>query len=173
MRFLRNFFILILIAALFGIIGFYIVTDMRQQVEAEYYFRTTLAVETAIARTLFDATRTAEADLPQYRVVEMGDGEPLLDVAARFNTTVEVLRMANRLLPNVDAGFGQEIIVPVGVQELDPPRSLQVYVASDGDNLNSLADRFGVPLDLLQQDNPVLTERGIIPGDQVFIAELL
>lgn len=173
MRVLRTLLLLLLIIALFGGVGYYIWTDSTAKARQEYQYRVTLAVETAIAKALFGATSTAEADQPQYRVVKMGNGEPLLDVALRYNTTIEVLRMANKLLPTVDAGFGQEIIVPEGVQVLEPPRSFRIYVALADDTLSTLADRNGVPLNLLQQDNPVLAARGLNPGDIVFIPELL
>ncbi len=173
MRLLRTLLLLLLIAALFGGVGYYIWTDASGKARQEYYFRVTLAVETAVAKALFGATSTAEFDLPQYRLVTMGDGEALVDVAQRHNTTVAVLRMANKLLPNVDFGSGQRIIVPEGVEELDPPRSFRVYIALAGDTLSTLAERNGVPLDLLGQDNPVLAARGLNPGDIVFIPELL
>jgi LysM repeat protein len=134
----------------------------------------TLAVGTAVSGALFDATRTAEADIPHYRQVELAAGELLLNVARRYNTTVEVLRMANQLREDVDAATGGEIIVvPQGVQRLDPPRSFQTYVAVDGDSLTILSIKFDVPIDVLQMDNPILAQRGINPGDIVFIAELL
>lgn len=173
-RFIRNLFLLMLIAAMFGGVGYYVYTQDRQQEINVYDLSVTLAVGTAVSSALFDATRTAEADIPHYRQVTLQPGELLLDIARRYNTSVTVLRMANQLREDVDAAAGGEvIIVPQGVESLVPPRSLQAYVAVDGDSLVALSNRFDVPIDVLQTDNPILAQRGINPGDVVFIAELL
>lgn len=173
-RLIRNLFLLLFIAAVFGGVGYYVYTQDRQQQSNVYDLSVTLAVGTAVSNALFSATRTAEADIPHYRQVALAPGELLLDVAQRYNTSVTVLRMANRLREDVDAAAGGEvIIVPQGVERLDPPRSLKAYVAADGDSLAALSIRFDVPMDVLQTDNPILAQRGINPGDVVFIAELL
>jgi LysM repeat protein len=126
-----------------------------------------------VANALYDATRTAEAPLRQYRVIPLTPSDTLTAVAERYGTTVEVLRMANGLAPTVETGDGSEIIVPEGVQALDPPRTLAIIRAQSGESLESLSQRFRVPLDVLQLDNPVLSQRGVNPGDIVFIPTLL
>jgi hypothetical protein len=174
-RFVRNLLLLIVIAAIFGALGYYVYTQDSVKREETYALKVALARETAVYGALFDATRTAEADLPHYRLVTLSAGELLADVAKRYNTSVEVLRMANKFREDVDAAQGGEtIIVPEDVQRLDPPRSFQKpYIAIAGETLEILANRYAVPLNILQLDNPVLTRRGVIPGDVVFIAELL
>ncbi len=81
--------------------------------------------------------------------------------------------MANGLAPDVQTGSGVEIIVPEGVQLLDPPRRLQVIPAAPGDTLSSLAQRYRIPLEIVEMDNPVLAQRQLHDGDTVFIATLL
>jgi hypothetical protein len=170
---IRTLLTLILVAAAFGGVGYYIWNDSRNKTIENYNRNVTLAVETAIWSALYDATRTAEAPLRHYRLITLGENELLLDVARRYNTTVDVLRMANNLLPTVDAGSGETIIVPEGVQELRPPRRFELYTAVAGDTLEVLAIRFNVRQDILEEDNPILAQRGIAPGDTVFIPILL
>lgn len=172
-RWLRRLFLIALVAGVFGGVAFFIQSNNQAEAQQLYNLQVTLAIETAIAARLFEATRTAEAHLPQFRLVKLSQGEPLVDVAERYNTTVQVLRMANKLLPDVDFGSGETIIVPEGITELIPPRSFRPYIAVAGDSLRTLATRFDVSLELLQADNPVLAGRELLPGDTVFIPELL
>jgi LysM repeat protein len=172
-RWLRRLFILALVIGVFGAVGYYIFIDTTTDDDALYDLQVTRAIETAIAARLFEATRTVEAPLPQYRLVTLSQGEALLDVAQRYNTTIEVLRMANQLLPTVDFGTGETIIVPEGVQVLEPPRSFTTYNAVQGDTLSALATLNDVTIEQMQIDNPVLAGRELIPGDIVFIPQLL
>lgn len=173
-RFLRFLILFLLVAALFAAVGYYIFTEDLRERTTLYQQNSTLAVQTAVSGALFDATRTMEGDQRQFRYLRVESTEALADVAERYNTTVEVLRMANNLLPSVDFGDGTMVVVPEGVRVLDPPRRYQTpYVAFQGDTLESVAARFNIPLEIIRLDNPVLVRRGVIPGDQIFVAELL
>lgn len=171
-RLLRRLLLVVLIAGLFAALGYSITLNDRARQQQIFDTRVTLAVATAVQFALFEATRTAEADLPQYRLVQLGANQPLAEVASRYNTTVEVLRIANGLKDDVEVGNGETIVVPEGVQLLDPVRRFRPYTAAAGDTLSGLAARFQVPPDLMQLDNPVLAARGVQPGDIVFIPEL-
>lgn len=172
--FIRNLLILALVIAIFVAVGNYILQGDRQQRIEIFNGLVTQAVSTAIQDALFDATRTAEADQPHYILVKVEANETLLSVAEQYNTTIDVLRMANNLLPTVDYGNGTEIIVPRGVQELDPPRRFKKpYIAQKGDALSSIATINGIALEILELDNPILAKRGVNPGDIIFIPELL
>jgi LysM repeat protein len=172
-RWLRRLFLFALVVAVFAVVAYFISSGDEGEIQGLYNLQVTLAIQTAVAGRLFDATRTAEASLPQYRLLRLGEGESLLSIAEQYGTTVEVLRMANQLLTTVDFGSGETIIVPVGMQVLDPPRSFQAYVVVAGDTLNTLATRFDVTIEQLQADNPVLAGRELLPGDTVFIPALL
>ncbi|MBZ0282820.1 MAG: LysM peptidoglycan-binding domain-containing protein [Anaerolineae bacterium] len=172
-RWIRRLLILALLVTVFGGVGFFIARGMQQELANHYATSVALAVDTAVAGALFDATRTAEAALPHYILYQTGPAERLLDIAETYNTTIDVIRMANNLLPTVDAGNGEEIIVPVGVQFLDPPRRFELYIGGADDTLERLATRFNAPLEIMQSDNPILAQRGINPGDVVFIPRLL
>ncbi len=172
-RFIRFVLILMLLALIFGGVGYYIITDDLRRRTEKYNLSVTLAIETAVQSALYDATRTAENDIPHYRLITLGENEFLADVAAKYNTNPDVLRMANGLAPTVESGSGQQIIVPEGVQILTPPRRLIAITAVDGDTLQSIATHNNLSLDVIQMDNPILAQRGVLPGDIVFVAQLL
>jgi len=172
-RFIRFVLILILLAVIFGGVGYYIITDDIHRRTEKYNLSVTLAIETAISSALNDATRTAEDAIPHYRLITLGENEFLADVAVQYNTNADVLRMANGLAPDVVSGSGQQIVVPEGVQILTPPRRLKWVTAVDGDTLQSIAAHNNLSLDIIQMDNPILVQRGVLPGDIVFVAQLL
>lgn len=173
-RLVRNLLILLLVASIFGAVGLYIYQGDRNDRIRIYNGILTQAVSTAIQDALYNATRTAEADQPHYIVLKVGPNDSLLSVAQKYNTTIDVLRMANNLLPNVDFGDGTEIVIPRGVSQLIPPRRFKKpYIAQKGDELSAIAARNGITEDILSLDNPILAKRGLNPGDIVFIPELL
>ena len=172
-RWLRRLFILALVIGVFAVVAIGILANEGTERDKAIDAQTTRAIETAIAGRLFEATRTVEVPLPQYRLVTLKEGESLLDVAESHNTTIEVLRMANQLLPTVDFGTGNTIIVPEGVQILQPPRSFTVYTAIADDTLSAIAALNDITIEQMQIDNPVLARRELIPGDTVFIPKLL
>lgn len=172
-RLLRNLFILAIVVAVFAGVALFIQQGTIEKNTEIYNQQVTIAIATAVANALFDATRTAEAPLPQYRLILLDDDDTLTDLAARYGTTVEVLHMANGLAPDVESGAGVEIIVPEGVQLLDPPRRLTPYEAQPGETLESIAQRLQIPIDVLARDNPVLALRQLNPGDIVFIPTIL
>ncbi len=173
-RFIRNLLILLLVAAIFAAVAYYIYREDRIRRIETMYTIITQQVSTAIKGALYNATRTAEADQPHYILLKVETNETLLDVAQKYDTTIDVIRMANNLLPTVDYGNGTEIIVPRGIKVLNPPRRFkQPYIAQTGDELTGIAARNNISLDILELDNPILAKRGLNPGDIVFIAELL
>jgi len=171
--YLRILIILLVVAAIIGAIYYAIQQDNRNRTIQLYNRQVTAAVETAIANALYGATRTVEAPLPQYRYVTVSAEETLESVAERYGTTVETIREVNGLSAEVQTGDGTQLVVPEGILELNPPRRLRAYMGRAGDTLDSLAVENNVPLDILQTDNPILKDRGISPGDIVFIATLL
>jgi LysM repeat protein len=173
-RFIRNLLILLLVASIFGAVGYYIYRSDRSKRIEIFNQSVTQAVGTAIQDALYDATRTLEADQPHYIVLKVGPTDSLLAIAQKYDTTIDVLRMANNLLPNVDFGDGSEIIITRGVTELVPPRRFKKpYKAQAGDELGAIAARNGISEEILALDNPILAKRGLTPGDIVFIPELL
>ncbi|MBI5670560.1 MAG: LysM peptidoglycan-binding domain-containing protein [Chloroflexi bacterium] len=172
-RWLRQLVLLLLVVAVFAGLALLMLSEDKKRQQEAYRLRVTMEVQTAVAYALYDATRTAESSLSHYRLVRVAPDEALADVAARYNTTLDVVRMANGLLPDVEFGNGEAVIIPEGVQFLNPPRRFQLHTALVGDTLDALSKFYDVPLDLLKQDNPVLASRGLIPGDIVFIPIVL
>ncbi len=173
-RFIRNLLILMLVAAIFAAIGYYIYRDSQKKRVEMGYDLITQAVSTAIQDALYNATRTAESDQPHYIILKVGPTDSLLAIAEKYDTTIDVLRMANNLLPTVDFGDGTEIIITRGVKQLTPPRRFKKpYIAQRGDDLVSIASRNNIDEKILAMDNPTLAKRGVNPGDKVFIPELL
>jgi len=173
-RFIRNLLILLLVASIFGAVGYYIYQGDRGERIRIMNANMTQAVSTAIQDALYNATRTLEADQPHYILLKVGPNDSLLAIAQKYDTTIDVLRMANNLLPNVDFGDGSEIIITRGVTQLIPPRRFKKhYYAQKGDDLSAIAARNDISEEILAQDNPILAKRGLTPGDLVFIPELL
>lgn len=171
--YLRILLILLVIGAIIGAIYYAMLQDNRNRTVELYNRQVTAVVQTAIADAIFSATRTVEAPLRQYRLLTVTSEETLESLAQRYDTSVEAIREVNGLSAEVETGDGGQLVVPEGVIELNPPRRLKVYTARAGDTLDFLALENNVPLDILHIDNPILTERGISPGDIVFIAILL
>jgi len=173
-RFIRNLLILLLVASIFGAVGYYVYQGDRKQRIDIFNANMTQAVSTAIQDALYNATRTLEADQPHYILLKVGPSDSLLAIAQKYDTNIDVLRMANNLLPSVDFGDGTEIIIPRGITQLVPPRRFKKpYIAQKGDELSAIAARNDISEEILAIDNPILAKRGLNPGDIVFIPELL
>lgn len=172
-RFLRFLLVLGLVGAVIGAVAYAISTTSYTDAVALYNQQVTAIVQTAVRSALYDATRTAEAPLDQYRLVLVTANDSLESVAEQYGTTPAAIRMANGLAPDIFYGAGDRLIIPQGVAALDPPRRLEVYIAVNGDTLSSIATQSNVPLTLLEMDNPVLAAREVLPGDIVFVANLL
>ena len=171
--YLRVLIILISIAAILGAVAFRASEDSYAQSEQLYYRQLTVEVGTAVANALNNVTRTVEAPLRQYRLLTVTADDQLDTLAEQYNTTADVIRMANSLLPGVNTGDGNQLIIPEGVTAFDPPRRLTIHRATVGETLEALAQLNDLALRIVLEDNPVLAERALMPGDVVFIAELI
>lgn len=171
--FLRVLIILAAFAAILGAVAFRISEDDYNSMATLYALQVTVDVGTAVADALNNATRTAEAPMKQYRLVVVQADESLDAVAERYQTTGNLIRVVNGLAASVTNGNGSALIIPEGVIAFDPPRRLLVHRARFGDTLAALALQNNIPLRILEEDNPVLAGREVLPGDVVFIAELL
>jgi LysM repeat protein len=147
--------------------------DNEATVGALYNVQLTVAVGTAVSDALNDATRTAEAPQRQYRYLVVDANVTLADVAERYNTTVEAIRMANALAPEVGTGDGNPLVIPEGVTVLDTPRRLRAVEVRFGDTLEQIAATYEIAPRILLMDNPVLANRPLLPGDIVYVALLL
>jgi hypothetical protein len=171
---LRILLTIAFVVALGGGIFYFISLQTFEDNVKKFNLQVTVAVATEIQNALMNVTRTVEAPMNRFQVVILGENESLEALALRYGTTLRAIQIANGIDLSVTEGSGNRLIVPVNIAELNPPRIVEIYVAQIGDTLPAIADRRRMSLQQLEQDNPVLVQRGLIPGDLVFVSiELL
>ena len=170
---LRLLLTIIVVIGVAAAVYYFINVRTAQDNQARYNLQVTAAVGTAVQAALYDVTRTAEAPGQVFQLVKVDQGEDLKGIAERYSTTLDILRIVNKLAADVTTGDGSTLIIPVGMQILDPARTITAYTAQQGDTLNSISIKNNVSLDLLKRDNPALAQRGVVPGDIVFIGFVL
>jgi LysM repeat protein len=92
-------------------------------------------------------------------------GDTLWSIANRFGITVQELRNINNLTTDV-LNLGQVLIIPVSVPQL--PGEVTTYTVKSGDNLYSIAQRFGVTVDQIKSANN-LTSTSLSIGQELTI----
>lgn len=102
-------------------------------------------------------TTAASAD-PRVHVVAAG--ESLEQLARRYGTSVDALRALNGIQGD-HIQTGQSL-------SIDPPDGMH-YTTVPGDRLACIAERFGVPLERAQEDNPGLGSGRLPPGRSVLL----
>jgi hypothetical protein len=166
---LRLLLTIIVVIAITGAVFYYIsLRDYEAGIE-RFYLQVTAAVATKVQETLYTVTRTAEAPGNMFQLVQLGQNEDLDQLARRYGTTLEILQLVNGIAPDVTTGNGETIVMPIGMQELEPLRRITVHRVQAGDTLLSISERYIVPLELLERDNPMLAQRKLVPGDIVFV----
>ncbi len=101
------------------------------------------------------------APSPATYVVERGD--TLVAIAARFNTTVELLRRLNNLEPGAVLTVGQVLRLP-SPGTASPTPTPRTYVVQSGDTLSAIAQRFGTTVAVLMELNNISDRSLIRPG---------
>lgn len=166
---LRLLLTIIVVIAITGAVFYYIsLRDYEAGIE-RFHLQVTAAIATSVQETLFSVTRTAEAPGNMYQLVQLGQNENLDQLARRYGTTLEILQIVNGIAPDVTTGNGETVVMPIAMQELEPLRTITVHKVQSGDTLLSISERYVVPLELLERDNPMLAQRKLIPGDTVFV----
>jgi len=100
-------------------------------------------------------------------------GDTLSEIALQFGTTTEALARANGLIDNTIYAGQVLVIVPAGSQSAPPPANPQTqanpgtYTVQNGDNLITLAARFGISVESLAAAN------GISPTSFLYIRQVL
>lgn len=91
-------------------------------------------------------------------------GETLLTIAARYGTTWPAIAAANNLAnPNL-IYVGQRLVIPAA-----PARPPQIYVVQRGDDLASIARRFGTTVQIIATANNLANPNLIYPGQRLTI----
>lgn len=113
--------------------------------------------------TLLIAPGRASAASPSLAIVQWGD--TLFAIAARYDTTVDVLVRANAL-PNPNFIYaGQRLFIPAASSEPLPTTS--VYVVRPGDTLSSIARRAGTAVETILRANGLVNPNFIYSGQRL------
>lgn len=166
---LRLLLTIIVVLGITGAIFYFVSLRDYEASVARFHLQTTAAVATSVQEALYNVTRTAEAPGNAFMIIRLGQNENLDQLARRYGTTLEILQIVNRLAPDVTTGNGETIVMPIAMQTLEPPRTIEVHIVQPGETLASIADRYITPLALLERDNPMLAKRRLVPGDTVFV----
>lgn len=89
----------------------------------------------------------------EYIVVS---GDSLYSIAKKYGVSVDQIKAANNLQSNV-LSIGQKLIIPTGETEIEIEEKPSVggvnYIVQKGDNLYSIANKYGVNIDDLKSAN--------------------
>ena len=95
-------------------------------------------------------------------------GDTLWSIANMFNTTVDEIKMLNSLTSN-NLSIGQQLLIPGGGLEPNPPSGNVVYIVKSGDTLWSIANKFNTTVDEIKRLNN-LTNNSLSVGQQLLVS---
>ncbi len=101
-------------------------------------------------------------------------GETLAIIAAKFGVTVNALVLVNQIKTTTRLRTGLVLIIPTVYHRGDDPAKLAYpifYVVQLGDNLYTIAQRFGSTVDVLIHFNHITNAAIIKPGDSLVIPQ--
>lgn len=104
---------------------------------------------------------------PVYYVVEPGD--TLLEIALDYDTTVEVIMLANGLADPRALQIDQQLIIPPDNGSLDFGLPTKIYEIQEGDTFLVLAVRHGSTLQDILDANPDVEPTNLQIGQQIII----
>ncbi|WP_078556267.1 LysM peptidoglycan-binding domain-containing protein [Bacillus alkalicellulosilyticus] len=94
------------------------------------------------------------------------EGDTLLSIAQFYNVSLPMLYMANSHLQDAQLQKGDQLKIPLQInQPVCGPNMLR-YCIRENDTLESIADKFDTSVQMLQQSNPILV-------NQFWVGELL
>lgn len=103
---------------------------------------------------------------PQPTVYVVRYGDRLADIAQLYNTTVQAIAQANGILNPNYIFPGQRLIIPGATPQ---PPVVTTYYVQHGDNLTSIAYRFGTTPQALANYNAIPFPYHIYPGQALLI----
>ena len=96
-------------------------------------------------------------------------GDTLYSLAARYSTTVEVLSALNNLTSPDQLQAGQQIKIPQEGAALPQPGASVEYLVQAGDDLQLIANKFGVTVSAIVQANGIANPDFIYVGQKLVI----
>ena len=96
-------------------------------------------------------------------------GDTLSGIASRYGTTYQVLASYNGISnPNL-IGVEQVIKIPNGTMSHITNTSSRTYIVKSGDNLSSIAKKYGTTYQKIAKDNNISNPNKIYPGQKLTI----
>ena len=110
--------------------------------------------------TIYSASTTPPPPPPPAgQTYYVKSGDTLRKIAAKFNTSVDVLLKVNTQISNPNLIYvGQAITIPAGVS---------TYIVQKGDTLRIIANKFGTTVDALLALNPNISNANLIYVGQI------
>lgn len=101
-----------------------------------------------------------------YRIYIVARGDTLRSLAARFNSTVDLILAHNPSITNANVIYeGQRLTIydkGTGNPPPPPPTGGQTYYVQKGDTLRKIAAKFGTSVDALLKLNPQISNPNVI-----------
>lgn len=130
----------------------------------------------AAANNIADPNRIQEGTrllIPVSSVIyRVQPGDTLTSIAARFGVSVQDIVRANNIAnPNLIL-VGQELVIPLAPSVPPPGQRYQTYIVQPGDNLYSIARRFGRTVEELARINNIADPALIFVGQTLLIPQV-
>lgn len=102
-----------------------------------------------------------------YRIYQISDELSLLDIANKFNTTEDELKLINGLNDNVTIKRGDFIIVPM--KDTAQNENFDIYVVKQGDSIYKIAQSYGVNYNELADLNGLDKDEYIYANQEILV----
>lgn len=96
-------------------------------------------------------------------------GDTIWSIAARFNTTVEAIAIANRLINPNFIYVGQKLIIPAPGQAPAQVSQPKIHIVQYGETLTSIAFRYGTTVEAIMRANNLPNPNFIYVGQRLII----
>jgi len=96
-------------------------------------------------------------------------GDTIWSIAARFNTTVEAIAIANRLINPNFIYVGQKLIIPAPGQAPAQVSRPKIHIVRYGETLTSIAFRYGTTVEAIMRANNLPNPNFIYVGQRLII----
>ncbi|HDN80293.1 MAG TPA: LysM peptidoglycan-binding domain-containing protein, partial [Chloroflexi bacterium] len=96
-------------------------------------------------------------------------GDTLWSIATRFNTTVEAIMAANRIINPNFIYVGQKLVIPQGMAPVAPTTQPRIHIVRWGETLTSIAFRYGTTVEAIVRANNLPNPNFIYAGQRLVI----